>query len=78
MVPQPHSPDPALGRAIRALREERGLTQEGLASASGLTFATVSALERGRTAPMFATVRAIARALDVSMAELGAAIDAQD
>jgi transcriptional regulator with XRE-family HTH domain len=43
-----------------------------------LTFATVSALERGRTAPMFATVRAIARALDVSMAELGAAIDAQD
>jgi XRE family transcriptional regulator, regulator of sulfur utilization len=78
MAPQPASPDPALGRAIRALREQRKLTQEGLAFAAGMAFATVSAVERGRTVPTWATVRAISLALDVSMAELGAAIDAQE
>lgn len=76
-VPPKLPTDPALGRAVRRLREERGLTQEELASRAGTTFGTVNRLESAKSAPAWATVRAFARALDVSMAKLGAAVDAE-
>lgn len=77
-MPPPASRDPALGAAIRRLRLERSLTQEALAFASGVAFGTLTALERGRSVPTWTTVRAVARALDVSMTELGGAIDAEE
>jgi len=44
-MPPPLPPDPALGLAIKELREARNLTQEELASRAGMTFGTVSRLE---------------------------------
>jgi transcriptional regulator with XRE-family HTH domain len=66
--------DPALGRAIRQMREQRGLTQEELASAAGITFGTVNRLESAKSAPAWATVRALLNALDYSLADLAKAI----
>jgi transcriptional regulator with XRE-family HTH domain len=67
----PSKPQPLkLGMAIRRLRKERGLTQEGLAHAAGSTTATISSIERGRSNPNWSTVEAIASALDTSMVEI--------
>jgi transcriptional regulator with XRE-family HTH domain len=62
--------DLALAAAIRELREERGLSQEELAFASGVTTAAISKTERGATDPSWETVRKIASALDVCPSEL--------
>lgn len=70
--------DPALGRAIRQLRERRGLTQEELATHAGMTFGTVSRLESAKSAPAWATVRALIETLEVSFGELAAAIETQE
>ena len=69
--------DRELGRAVRRLREERGLTQEELAGRAGTTFGTVSRVESAKSAPAWWTVRKIAEALGVSIAELAAAAEAE-
>jgi transcriptional regulator with XRE-family HTH domain len=69
--------DRELGRAVRRLREERGLTQEELASRAGTTFGTVSRVESAKSAPAWWTVRKIAEALGVSIAELATAAEAE-
>lgn len=53
------------------------MTQEALAHAAGLALGTVTGVERATSAPDWATVRAIAKALAVTMTELGEAIDKQ-
>ncbi len=63
---------PALGAAIKQLREEGELSQEALAEKAGLTGRTVSAIETGTANPTWATVRDIAVALSVSMSALSA------
>jgi transcriptional regulator with XRE-family HTH domain len=63
-------PQPAIGSAIRALREKRGMTQETLASDAKTTLSTLSVIERGLANPTWATVRDIATALGVSIGEL--------
>ena len=63
-------PQPALGKAIRQLREERGMTQESLAQEAGVTVGHMSMIERGHSNPTWATVKAIAGALDVPMVDL--------
>jgi transcriptional regulator with XRE-family HTH domain len=63
-------PQPALGAAIRQLRLERGISQEDLAHAAGVTTGTLSIIERGRSNPTWGTVREIARALEVSVSQL--------
>lgn len=63
---------PALGAAIKQLREEGELSQEALAEKAGLTGRTVSAIETGTANPTWATVRDIAAALSVSMSALSA------
>lgn len=70
--------DPALGQAIRQMREQRGQTQEELASAAGITFGTVNRLESAKSAPAWATVRALLDALDYSLGDLAKAIDAAE
>lgn len=61
---------PALGAAIKQLREKRDLSQEALAEEAGLTGRTVSAIETGNANPTWATVRDIAAALEVTMVEI--------
>ena len=63
-------PQPALGKAIRQLREERGMTQEALAQDAGVTVGHMSMIERGHSNPTWATVKAIVAGLGVSMVEL--------
>lgn len=63
-------PQPALGKAIRQLRAERGMTQEALAQEAGITVGHMSMIERGHSNPTWATVKAIAAALGSSMVEL--------
>jgi Helix-turn-helix. len=46
------------------------LTQEGVGAEAGLTGRTLSAIETGNANPTWATVRDIADALGVSIAEL--------
>jgi transcriptional regulator with XRE-family HTH domain len=63
-------PQPALGKAIRQLRRERDVSQEALAYEAGVTSGTLSLIERGLSNPTWGTVKGIAAALDVSIAEL--------
>ncbi len=69
MAPSPQAPA-GLGKAIRQLREKRGMTQEGLAHEAGSTAATIGAIERGLTNPSWGTVEAIAAALGISVVEV--------
>jgi len=66
-------PQPALGKAIRQLREERGMTQEALAQEAGITVGHMSMIERGHSNPTWATVKAIAASLRMTVAELAGA-----
>lgn len=66
----PDQPQPALGEAVRQLREKRGLTQERLAQDAGLTTGTISLIERGRSNPAWGTVKALADGIGVSVAAL--------
>jgi len=63
-------PQPALGKAIRQLREERSMTQEALAHAAGVTVGHLSTIERGHSNPTWATVKAISAALRVPLERL--------
>jgi XRE family transcriptional regulator, regulator of sulfur utilization len=63
-------PQPALGRAIRQLRDQRGVSQEALAYEAGVTSGTLSLIERGLSNPTWGTVKGIAAALNVSIADL--------
>jgi transcriptional regulator with XRE-family HTH domain len=68
-------PDLALGQALRQLRQAREMTQEAVSHAADLTLGAYGRIERSEVSPAWTTVRAIARALDVSMRDLGAAVD---
>ena len=70
---QSERPQPALGKAIRRLRENRRMTQATLAEKAGLTGRTISAIETGRANPTWATIGDIADALGVSMAQIAKA-----
>lgn len=63
-------PQPALGKAIRQLRRERGVSQEALAYEAGVTSGTLSLIERGRSNPTWGTIKGIAAALGVTIADL--------
>ncbi|HEU0236273.1 MAG TPA: cupin domain-containing protein [Candidatus Limnocylindrales bacterium] len=62
--------DLQLGSRIRALRQSRRLTLRELAARAGVTESFLSQVEREVTAPSIASVQRIARALDLSIAQL--------
>ena len=59
-----------LGPRIRALRQARSITLRELAGKAGVTESFLSQVEREVTSPSIASVQRIARALDLSIAEL--------
>ena len=73
-MPRRAEPDPlalAVGQRIRALREERGLTQEKLAYESDVkSKGHLSSIEAGLVMPTIATLKVIADGLDVLVADL--------
>ena len=64
------SANAAFGAQVRRVRTERGLSQAGLAAASGLHRSYVGGIERGERNPSLANIARLADALDVPIAEL--------
>jgi transcriptional regulator with XRE-family HTH domain len=60
---------------LRDLRQRADLSQEAVAHAAGLTVSAYARIERGEANPTWTTVTQIARALDVSLAEIGEAVE---
>jgi len=48
---------------LKQLRDRKLLTQEHMASISGISVATISRIENGRVVPKYKTLRAIAESL---------------
>jgi transcriptional regulator with XRE-family HTH domain len=68
-------PDPALAATLRRLREERGITREGLAFKTGITTGSLARIELGQSVPGWDTVRLLAKALEITLAQLGEAVE---
>lgn len=64
------SETPRVGARVRALRRERGLTIEQIASATGLTKGFISQLERDRTSPSLSSIARICDALGVRLSHI--------
>ena len=65
----------AVGRHVRELRQQRGISQEDLAARAGLHRNYVGSVERGERDIGITAIWRIARALGVSLAEFFAPID---
>jgi transcriptional regulator with XRE-family HTH domain len=59
-----------VGRNVKRIRQERGLTQERLAELSGFSQQYISGLEQGRRNPTIVTIFELATVLGVSHIEL--------
>lgn len=70
MPAAPVSPQHALGLAVKARREELGLTQEALANDTGIHQRWISNVETGKRNPSYASLRRLAAGLDLSASEL--------
>jgi transcriptional regulator with XRE-family HTH domain len=66
----------AFGRAVRKVRLERSLTQEGLAEAAGIHPRYVSDIERGRRNVSMVNVERLARALTLDLPMLMTEVEA--
>ena len=60
----------ALGKNVRDLRKEKGLTQEQLAECSGLDSTYISGIERGVRNPSFKSLVSLASGFGVSVSEV--------
>lgn len=60
----------AFGEALRAQRKERGLSQEELAARASLDRSYVGGVERGERNVSLVNLNKLARALDLTLAEL--------
>ncbi len=64
-----------LGKALRWLREKRGLRQYEAAERAAITKAMLSAYETGKQKPSLDTLEKILAALDAGLVELARALD---
>jgi transcriptional regulator with XRE-family HTH domain len=77
---RPHAQDPhrargprekvlevAIGRELRALRQQQGLTVADLAQKAGLSGGMLSKIENGQASPSLTTLQALAQALQVPL-----------
>jgi transcriptional regulator with XRE-family HTH domain len=60
----------ALGLAVKARRQELGITQEELANDTGLHQRWISNVETGKRNPSYASLRRLAAGLELSASEL--------
>ena len=60
----------ALGRAVKELRREAGLTQEELADRIESDFTSVGYLERGDSNPTFSWLLRVSKGLDIDLGQL--------
>lgn len=60
-----------LGRRLQAMRVDAGLTQQALCQKAGLSYSTLTKIERGAIkAPSIFTIKSISEALDIGLDEL--------
>ena len=71
-----HEPQPALGRVVRQMRKERDLTQAEVARATDVDPSVISHLELGHSNPAWGTMKRLAAALDVTVADLASKAEA--
>jgi transcriptional regulator with XRE-family HTH domain len=64
-----------LGDRVRALRKEKGFSQEGFADACGLHRTYMGSVERGETNPTLASLATIARTLKITTSKLLEGVD---
>lgn len=67
----------SFGLRVRSIREAKGLSQEHLAEIAGLHRTYVSSLERGQRNVGLDNILALAKALDVTPAELFQGLQAE-
>lgn len=60
----------AFGKRVAAMRQERNLTQDQLASKTGLSLDTIGAIEQGRRWARLTTLHKLAKGFGVSTDEL--------
>lgn len=60
----------AFGRAVRQVREERGVSVDALATSAGIARTDVEAIEAGRLEPGYRGLRRLAAALGVTSTAL--------
>jgi transcriptional regulator with XRE-family HTH domain len=69
---------PSVGSRLRVLREERALSQRGLADQAGVSANEISLIERAGISPSVATLQRLATALSVRMSYFFDAVDETD
>lgn len=69
-MPALPTPQLALGLAVKARRQELGLTQEQLANNTDLHQRWISNVETGKRNPSYSSIRRLAAGLDVLPSEL--------
>jgi transcriptional regulator with XRE-family HTH domain len=70
---RPEPPDLlAFGRAVRAIRNEKNISQNHLAESTGFTQGWISDTENGKRNPSWTNIGRLARGLGVSVSELAA------
>lgn len=67
----------AVGKALRALRKERGISQEALALNAGVSRGYLSELERGEHDPGLWTLWRLSKALKITLSRLAREIVVQ-
>lgn len=58
------------GKHLRKIREDKGLTQEGLADLAGLHFTYIGQIERGKRNPSLINLERLAKALKLDAGKL--------
>jgi transcriptional regulator with XRE-family HTH domain len=69
-VPAPPAFQTALGLAVKARREELGMTQEAISLRADLHQRWISNVENGMRNPSYGSLRRLAAGLDLSASEL--------
>jgi transcriptional regulator with XRE-family HTH domain len=59
-----------IGETLKQWREVRGLSQRALAERAGMPYSMVARIELGQTDPRLSTLRRLAEALAIGVAEL--------
>lgn len=67
-----------LGRAVKQIRIQRGLTQEQVSAASGLHPTYISDIERGARNPSWEAITRLAGGIGVPTADIARHYDTQD
>ena len=57
-------------KRLKELREQKGMTQEELAKASGLSVSFIRSIEQCTNAPSFESIEALTKALNLEAKEL--------